>query len=724
VIGLYCKTCSGVTFQNFTMDYINLPFTQVQVTSVNASAMTIGYQTIPGWPAPSTLNAYAVSGSRYFLFVFRNGQQLRQTAWMPATPPFSGSTLQVATSGLQGAASSNIAAIQPGDTVVVAFRNGGGMFLFQTGSNNTFRNISIYSSAQFAFDIQTVSNTTLDQLQVIPRPGTDRLISSIADGIHISTSGANNVISNSTVRRGCDGALVIDGQWYATVNAPANGTAVAVTLISGGVVTLAAGMSVDFINIGNATVLGTATIAAVSPPVAQQTPGTVVTLTLNQTVAGLQASYGVIPTDPSFRGGGSVIRDNLVQEEVFNRGIYLPGVQNVTATDNLIDSTNNGGIVIGQDDLSTYSYKTGPASGVVINNNLVNNAMEYGYPTMQTVVNAAAIGNYVTNLNYDYVTTTPESNFSITGNLVTNTPRSGIRVQSLDGGAITANTILSAGLEPDSYIDLFQASWGETLKQVETDFAQPIVIANGTGVTNSSNTTTGSIVSSVSNASAGLRLAPGLIASAYGTNLAASTVLPPPGSSLPTSLGGVSVTIADNTGAARLAPLFFVSQYQVDYLVPMGTSAGVASVAIGSSVGGTLIGSVAPGLFSADGTGSGVAAAVALIQFADGTQTPVVVFQCSSTSCVSVPMGLGASTDTLVVELYGTGIQGRSSLSNVVASANGIPLQVLYAGPQNQYPGLDQVNVIVPRSLAGAGEIPVVLTVDGQTANVVTINIM
>jgi hypothetical protein len=156
VVGLYCKTCSGVTFQNFTMDYIHLPFTQVQVTSVNASAMTIGYQTIPGWPAPSTLNAYQVSGSRYFLFVFRNGQQLRQTAWMPATAPFSGSTLQVATSGLQGAASSNLAAIQRGDTVVVAFRNGGGMFLFQTGSNNTFRNISIYSSAQFAFDVQTV----------------------------------------------------------------------------------------------------------------------------------------------------------------------------------------------------------------------------------------------------------------------------------------------------------------------------------------------------------------------------------------------------------------------------------------------------------------------------------------------------------------------------------------------------------------------------------------
>jgi len=33
------------------------------------------------------------------------------------------------------------------------------------------------------------------------------------------------------------------------------------------------------------------------------------------------------------------------------------------------------------------------------------------------------------------------------------------------------------------------------------------------------------------------------------------------------------------------------------------------------------------------------------------------------------------------------------------------------------------VNLIVPRSLAGAGEVPVVLTVDGQTANVVTVTV-
>jgi len=132
---------------------------------------------------------------------------------------------------------------------------------------------------------------------------------------------------------------------------------------------------------------------------------------------------------------------------------------------------------------------------------------------------------------------------------------------------------------------------------------------------------------------------------------------------------------------------------------------------------------VAPGLFSANGSGSGVAAALAVRVSANGTQTPVPVFQCGSAGCVSVPMDLGGPTDTLVVELYGTGIRGRSSLSNAVAQIGGVPAAVGYAGSQLQFDGLDQVNVSVPRSLAGAGEVPVVFTVDGITANVVTINI-
>ena len=50
-------------------------------------------------------------------------------------------------------------------------------------------------------------------------------------------------------------------------------------------------------------------------------------------------------------------------------------------------------------------------------------------------------------------------------------------------------------------------------------------------------------------------------------------------------------------------------------------------------------------------------------------------------------------------------------------------MQLLYIGAHGQYEGFDRVNVVVPRSLAGWGKVADVLTVDRQTANVVTINV-
>jgi uncharacterized protein (TIGR03437 family) len=59
----------------------------------------------------------------------------------------------------------------------------------------------------------------------------------------------------------------------------------------------------------------------------------------------------------------------------------------------------------------------------------------------------------------------------------------------------------------------------------------------------------------------------------------------------------------------------------------------------------------------------------------------------------------------------------------VTVTINGIRLPALYAGPVADFAGLDQVNVGLSLALRGSGESNVVLTVDGQTSNVVTINV-
>jgi uncharacterized protein (TIGR03437 family) len=134
---------------------------------------------------------------------------------------------------------------------------------------------------------------------------------------------------------------------------------------------------------------------------------------------------------------------------------------------------------------------------------------------------------------------------------------------------------------------------------------------------------------------------------------------------------------------------------------------------------------VAPGVFSANANGSGVAAATAVRVAANGFQTPVGVFQCDSNGkyCTPARMDLGAATDTIVVTFYGTGIRNRSALSAVQCSIGGVNAPVLFAGPQGTFVGLDQVNVQLPVALKGRGELDVLLTVDGQSANTVTIGV-
>lgn len=65
----------------------------------------------------------------------------------------------------------------------------------------------------------------------------------------------------------------------------------------------------------------------------------------------------------------------------------------------------------------------------------------------------------------------------------------------------------------------------------------------------------------------------------------------------------------------------------------------------------------------------------------------------------------------------------RSALQTVSAKIGGETAQITYAGKQADFVGLDLVNLKVPRSLSGRGEVEVVLTVNGVTANPVLVNL-
>ena len=76
-----------------------------------------------------------------------------------------------------------------------------------------------------------------------------------------------------------------------------------------------------------------------------------------------------------------------------------------------------------------------------------------------------------------------------------------------------------------------------------------------------------------------------------------------------------------------------------------------------------------------------------------------------------------APTDKVYIILYGTGFR-RHSLNPVIATINGTTIPVLFAGAQNQYPGLDQINIgPLPQSLSTLATADLMVVVDGVPAN-------
>jgi len=210
---------------------------------------------------------------------------------------------------------------------------------------------------------------------------------------------------------------------------------------------------------------------------------------------------------------------------------------------------------------------------------------------------------------------------------------------------------------------------------------------------------------------------PGSIISIFGVNLAATAAaaqsLP-----LPTQLAG---TTAEIGGIA--APLFYVSSSQINAQVPVelsGTSAPLV-VRNGASTSAPVtifLRSAGPGIFTRGSTGSG----------------PGAITHASSQLPVSAE--LPASPGDFV-QLFATGLgrvspavsSGRPAFSQllsqtvspVTVTMNGVPALVAFSGLAPGFVGVYQVNTQVPEGITGT--VAVVLTVDGVSSNVVTMEV-
>lgn len=442
-----------------------------------------------------------------------------------------------------------------------------------------------------------------------------------------------------------------------------------------------------------------------------------ISFNLGHVVSATPYFYGVEPT--SFTVSGTTYSPLVLEHDAMTAMLAsLTTAQLATAK--LSQTFSDATLIPGESNGGSGAFPTTKV-GIAVSalssaqQQLVLNAMKPWVQNMDDTVSANILAIYQNELSGTYVAWTgsgTSGNASSFLNANTNYVR-------IDGPSVWIEFICQNGVVFQNQVH-YHSVWRDHSRDYAKDLSLTVPL--------DSTTTAGTAVVTSAATYATGSLAPEAIGTLFGTAMSSATETAST-TPLPTTLGGVTVTVTDSAGTARIAPLFYVSPTQINFQNPAGASNGSATVTVtnGSALTqGTFVNaSAVPGLFSANSNGQGVAAAVGLLVKADGTSTvePVIQFNSSTNLYEAVPLTFGGSTDQLYLIAFGTGFRNRSSLANVGVKMGGTAATVAYAGAQGTYVGLDQANILIPASLAGSGNVNVVLTADGNASNTVTINI-
>jgi len=216
-------------------------------------------------------------------------------------------------------------------------------------------------------------------------------------------------------------------------------------------------------------------------------------------------------------------------------------------------------------------------------------------------------------------------------------------------------------------------------------------------------------------------IAPGSRLSAFGTFLATTSATPPPGP-LPTELVGTFVEV-NGVRQQILSITKFPGYDQVDFVLSSATAVGAAMISITSGDGtisqGTFqVRPFAPVIFFVNGDFNPPPPNAVLTRVkSNGTVSNEVPYQFNPAtgSFITKPIDLTPAGDVVALTLFASGL-GTGGVANVRVIIGGEVLTPSFAGPQGS-PGLDQVNVTLPRSLIGAGLVSGVLTANGFASN-------
>jgi uncharacterized protein (TIGR03437 family) len=481
--GIILNNSSNVVLQNFTVDHLQMLYTQLLVTAVNPAQRQIQFSVQPGWQRPSTLNAFLNNPALVFanpaetdVFVFRNGKPWASYTRMPVQQPFADDHMTIAPDFFT--TNAIIGQIRPGDVAVLTVRAGGNAIVAGCTSC-TFRNIRVYSGLE-GFDLQGPSSSSvLERVYVMPKPGTDRLISTIADGITLTQPGTSNSLRLCRSIRTLDDAFSPHVWVFASVQSSPSSRSL---VVQGTFATALAqhrplpnNSNVVFERPSDGTLLGNAVVTSQS---AITTSAGIPQMTLNfdRDLPTNLIGSEIYSTDASWRAGGLRLERNTVQEQGFARGMSLWGLMNTTVLGNYIRRPAMTGIHLVHS-MNLNDWQVPPLANITVQNNVIDNSPTVldGYSNLEL----GAVESLAYQSNGSPMMGSPHQNLTFTGNFIADAARSGVFIANTTNASVTANYLLHPNSNPVP---------SRAYPPFSSDINQPVAVEISTNVATISNT--------------------------------------------------------------------------------------------------------------------------------------------------------------------------------------------------------------------------------------------
>lgn len=479
------SSCESLVLSNFSIDYQTLPFTELRVQQVFPGAnqiLTLPLRTFPS--EPKYVDVYQLqlsqTGANLYGFDFSPDGRMRPSMARWSISPLPGPNNLLTLEG-----DFNFASIKPFDIFEVEARGGGPAIWVESSSSIQLKQISIYSSGGVGIITNCCPFTSIENVKVIPRPHTNRLVSTDAGGIAVNSTAQDNIIQNCTISGTQDDCI--------SGNAPAIGYIQIIevpstcVLLDPNIQLFEQGLVQD----------GSSQVYFVDPvtgaPVIDGSGHTIIctiqshqysvidgvkqlTVTMTSPLPELPVQAMMYAVDPATRGDGLIIDSNDISLNRLARGIALSGQTGVTIKNNTLSEIQEAGILFGTDyspnpKQPSNSSTFGPVSNIfILQNHLHRTNIGIG-PLGITML--AAIQILTINLDGMPATAEADQSIYILDNKIDETARTGIWMMNTGSGEISNNKIQRWGYDttipPNSHIN-------SGFPVTSSDFQQPLVI--------------------------------------------------------------------------------------------------------------------------------------------------------------------------------------------------------------------------------------------------------